>query len=188
MAEENKDVVGDIGARLGGEGQQEKIPEGEPKPIESIPFDMGKLTPDQLQQLKSMLAVTPERITQKKGNPITTVRQINGKYAVAIGKAYLALVYDAARLTEIETHKIPVKFYGEDKFTDVIYPDFMAAEKVKCEILSVSQKEKIREEGEIVKRETGKLVKMEVKMVNYFFKIKLPDGSIAEIEGSAANA
>lgn len=186
--EDNKIVEG-IGERLSSQTHEKKEEtSNEPKGINTVPFDVGKLTADQLQQLKSMLAVTPERATTKKGNARTFLRNINGGFVIATKPAYLALVYDATRLSEVETHKIPVKLHNSDKWIDIIYTDFMKAERVPCEILSVREEKGRRVEGEVVQRETGKIVEMEVVIVNHFFKVKLPDGTIVEIEGSASNA
>lgn len=187
--EQDKDKVADISARLSENQQEQKTKDtNEPTAQESLAFDMTKLSPEQLQQLKAMLAVTPERLSTKKANARTFIRTIGGKYVAATKNAYLALVYDPTRLTEVETHKIPVKFVGEDKFIDMIYTEFMRAERVPCEIVSIRQEQERRVEGEVVQRETGKIVEMEVKIVNYFFTVKLPDGTTAEIDGTAANA
>ena len=200
MIEENKTAsdsttgqttttVEDIGQRLNATPPEQTItPTNEPKAEQPIPFDMGKLTAEQLQLLKSMLAVTPERVATKKANARTFIRTIGGKYVVSTKNSYLALVYDPTRLSEVETHKMPVKFAGEDKFTDVIYTEFMKAERVPCEILRIREEKGRRVEGEVVQRETGKIVEMEVTIVNYFFTVKLPDGTTTEVDGSAANA
>ena len=176
-------------ARLGAVAVEEKKDTSDkPKAEEALPFDMRKLTPDQLQMLKGMLAVTPERAALKKTNARTFIRTIGGKYVVATKNAYLALMYDPTRLTEVETHKIPVRFAGEDKYVDVVYTDFMQAERVACEILSMRQELGHRVEGEVVQRETGKVVQLEATTVNYFFTVKLPDGTMVEVDSTASNA
>lgn len=185
----DKDKIDNISSRLSKNNKEETGErEGEPRVSEAVPFDLAKLSSDQLQQLKSMLAVTPDRPTRKKANPITTIRVIKNKYAIAIKNAYLALAYDPTRLTEVETHKIPVKFYGEEKFIDILYTDFMSAERTPCEILSIRQEQTRRVEGEVISKITGKLVELEAIIVNYFYTIKLPNGKTVEIDGSAANA
>lgn len=186
--DQDKEAVEDISARLSSAPPERPKGTDAPKAVEAIPFDIGKLTAEQLSNLKSMLAVTPERVPTKKKNAITQLRSINGKVVVAIKNAYLTLVYDPVRMTDIEAHKIPVRFAGETEFKDVLYNEFMKSERVMCEIMSIRTQEEIRIEGEVVQRETGRLVNQEVKMVIYFFTVKLPDGTITEIEGSAANA
>lgn len=183
------DVVADIGSRLGSVvAEEKKDTSDKPKAEEPLAFDFEKLTEAQLQGLKTRLGVTPERATEKKGNARTFIRTIGGKYVVATKNAYLALVYDATRLSEVETHKIPVRFAGEDKYTDIIYTEFMAADRVPCEIVSMRQEVNHRIEGEVVSKETGKLINREATIVNYFFTIKLPDGTTVEVDGTASNA
>ncbi len=187
-ADEDKEKVADISERLSNNPpEKKKEREDEPNPVESISFDINKLQPEQLQQLKAMLAVTPDRLSRKKANARTFLRNINGGFVTATKPAYLALVYDATRLSEVETHKIPVKLHNSDKWTDIIYTDFMKADRVPCEILSIREERGRRVEGEVVQRESGRLVEMEVTTVNYFFKVKLPTGEEVEIEGSASN-
>lgn len=183
------ETLGNISERLGEQAQTEKkVETDQPKAVEPIQFDVEKLSPEQMQALKVRLGVTPDRAVQKKGNAQTFLRKIGGRFVIGIGKAYLALVYDANRLAEVETHKIPVKFHDADKFTDIIYADFMNAERVGCDILSIRQEKNTRVEGEVIQRETGKLVEMEVNVVSYFFTVLLPTGEKVEIEGSASNA
>lgn len=185
---DNEGLLGAIGEKLGGQEQEHEKKPDLPTPQQAIPFDIGKLSPDQLQLLKAQLAVTPERVSQKKGNPTTILRKIGDRFVVAIGKAYLALVYDATRLTEVETHKIRVRFNGDDKDTDIVWTDLQRADRVPCEIVSVRTENSTRKEGEIVQRETGKLIDMEVTMINYFFTVKLPNGTLVEVAGEASNA
>lgn len=186
--EQDKEAVADIGARLSSAPPERPQETDAPKAKLPIAFDIGNLTADQLSLLKSQLAVTPERVPTKKKNAITELRCINGKFVAATKNAYLTLVYDPTRMTEVETHKIPVRFAGETDYKDIIYTEFMKSERVACEIMSIRQEESIRIEGEVVQRETGRLVNQEVKTINYFFTVKLPDGTITEITGSAANA
>lgn len=206
MNEENKDSTGgnvqstagsetvekkieDIGSRLSANPPKEVRKNADaPKEQVAVPFDFDKLTPEQLQSLKARLAVTPERVSQKKANARAELRRIDGRYITAIKNSYLALVYDPTRLAEVETHIIPVKFHDSEKFVDINWAKFMLAERVSCEILRMSEEKGHRVEGEILQRETGKYVQMEVTTVNYFFTIKLPDGKEIEVDGSASNA
>lgn len=185
---EDEGKVADIGKRLNAIPAQEERKTDEPRGEDTFPFDMGKLTPEQLQLLKARLAVTPERLSIKKPNARTFLRTIGGNFVVATKPSYLALVYDATRLSEVETHKIPVKFHNSDKWVDVIYTDFMKADRVACEIVSIREERGTKTEGEVVQRETGKIVSLEVAVVEYFFTVKLPDGTTTEVAGSASNA
>lgn len=183
-------VVSAIGARLSGmEKTADVIPDA-PIPKEAVAFDITKLTAEQLQSLKSQLSVTPEHAAMKKGNATTDLRKIQGKYVIDYQNSHLALVYDPARLSEVEALVLPVRFQGDEpgKFTNVLWNDFMLSDRVKCEILSIREVKGSRVEGEIVQRETGRLVAMEVQFVNHFFTVKLPDETTVEIEGKASNA
>ena len=185
---EAEDKIADIGARLNALPQEERKRADEPRGVEALPFDIDKLTPEEMQRLKARLAVTPERLSTKKAPARTFLRTIGGRFVVATKPSYLALVYDATRLSEVETHKMPVKFHDSDKWTDIIYTDFMKADRVVCEIVSIREDRGTRTEGEVVQRETGKIVSLEVAVVEYFFTVKLPDGTTTEVAGSASNA
>jgi len=173
---------------------QEEIEVKKDVPVseEPLPFDIQKLRPEQLQQLKQMLNATPDRVAQKKQNTIIELREINYKgekrIVVDFKDSRLAIEYKAEQAKDIETHKIMVKFDGDDGWTDVLYDTFMGAKRVKVEVLSTRKKESSYSEGEILQRKTGKLVEMRVTTALYFFKVKLPNGKIIEIEGKLANA
>jgi hypothetical protein len=183
--------LGDIGAKLGASvAKQEEIKKvsNEPIPETPLPFDMAKLTGEQLKQLKSMLAVTPEQSVPQDAGHKTKIRTMGGRCVIAIKNAFLSVIYDPAMGQEKNAEKMPVKFLGDEDYTEVLWKDFMESPRVECEIVSTREEKSVRKEGKIIQRETGRLIDMEVKMVTRFITIKLPSGQIVEIENSASNA
>ena len=87
--------IEDISTRLSA-NPPEKVKKDTDAPKEqvAVPVDFDKLTPEQLQSLKARLAVTPERVSQKKANARADLRRIGDRYVTAIKNSYLALVYD----------------------------------------------------------------------------------------------
>ena len=189
--EPSASVLPDISARLGGhEVAREAVATEEPKAVEPAAFDLTKLSAEQLQQFKAMLNATPDRISAKKGNMKIMLRRLQGRFVVDFKPTKLALVYDPVRLSEVEALVMPVRFQGDaaDKFTDVLYKDFMLGDQVVCEVLSTRDEKERRVEGEVVQKESGRLVDMEVWTLKRFFTVRLPDNSTIELEAKISNA
>lgn len=181
-------VTETIGQRLSQQEAGEDKGEQVLNPENPLPLDLSKLTTEQLQTLKSMLAATPDRVQRKKKNPTVKLRVIDGKVVMDFKNAYKALVDDPENNRKVERTHIQVKLQGEEKYHSVLYRDFMQAKQVVCEIVSTRQDKDEIVEGETISRETGRPVEMIVTVVKDFFTIKLPDGSTVEIEGRLANA
>jgi hypothetical protein len=180
------DITASIAKRLEGEEQEVAKEEGI-NPESPLPFDLTRLSKEQLQSLKSMLAATPDAQIRKKKNPTVFLRRIDGKMVQDFKRALLALVDDPENRRQVERHVIPVKFFGEDKYVDVLYSLFINSERVQCEVKK-SRNEVIEiVEGEVMSAETGRLVDMVKKEVKYWFIVKLPDGEEVEIEAKVAN-
>lgn len=182
------DAPGVMGDRLSGREQRPPETPGSVRSEEPIAIDLSKLTTEQLQTLKAMLNTTPDRVSRKNVNPIASIRRMDGKYVVNFGNAYLALVKDAENRREVERHKIPIQFEGEQGFHDVMYKDFMESDRVKCEIVKTYAEQDNIVEGEVYSKERGAFVEMEVTRMHYTFDVKTPEGSIIRIEGKVANA
>jgi len=185
---EPQNVAETIGQRLSQQEEGESKGEQVINPENPVPFDLSKLSTEQLQNLKAMLAATPDRVQRKKKNPTVKLRVIDGKVVMDFKNAYKALVDDPENNRKVERTHIQVKLQGEDTYHSVLYRDFMQADQVVCEILSTRQDKDEIVEGETISRETGRPVEMIVTVVKDFFTIKLPDGSTTEIEGRLANA
>jgi len=186
-------VVNDIAQRLGQETVKE-IKTDENKPTQATPMlvDLANLTPEMLQTLKSMLNVTPDRVQQKKGNIRIEIRTAEiaevPRYVVDFKTAKMGLRHDVTLQKDVETLMIDVRFNGDDKYTTVPYKEFMQFDRVAVEVISQRAVEDIRHEGQVMQRETGRLVEKEVKTMLYFYTVALPDGSKVELEGKMANA
>jgi hypothetical protein len=189
IKKEPTEPVAQIGAELSArEGAGAELKSGEVHAETPIPFDLSKLDRTQLQALKAMLEATPVGVSRKRGNPIVTLRKIDGKIAIDFKRAYLGLVKDHELNREVERHIIPIKFFGDKEFTNMLYKTFIESERVNCEVLDYRQKVEEFEEGQTYSRETGQLVEMVRKEVRTWFNIKLPNGEVVEIEGRIANA
>lgn len=181
-------VVGAIAAKLEQKEQaQASTSESGVMPETPLPFDVTKLSQEQLQALKAMLAVTPDQPQLRKQNPTVLLRKIGGKYVVDFKNAYLALVFDPERRAEVEQHKIPVRLEGASGYTDLLWKEFIQADQVKCEVVSQRQEVFEHKEGIVRSRETGLPVEMIAKEIRYFFTVKTPEGTTMEIPGSVAN-
>lgn len=200
-----------VAARLAASEQPERITQDTPPGVptahvpvfdapptaeEPLPFDLSKLSPENLIALKAALENAPLRIV-KKGNPIVKMRRLNGRLIIDFGTCVNTLRKDELTQITSEVVLIPVKFMGDDgkpdkEFSHVIYRDFMNSEQVKCEVLGMRNVEGGFDEGEVESNERpGIMVEMHVTTVQSFFTVKLPAGSPAEtveIEGRIANA
>lgn len=166
-----------------------------------VTFDLSQLRPEQLQQLKAMLSATPERSQQERGNPIVTIRRLvtyttdgqeQQRLITHFKNAYNTWVHDELANINKEIVLIPVHFLGDEegKYTNVNYKDFISADSIRCEVISTRTKPGRIIEGEVVSRETGRLVQREIKTLETWFTIKLPEGttpSTVEIESKIAN-
>lgn len=184
---EPESVADAISQRLSGEAEAGQG-EGVAEPENPVPFDVTKLSRDQLQYLKQMLAATPDTQKRKKSNPKVFLRRIDDKIVSDYKRAYLALVNDPENNRKVERHVIPIKFFGESTYQDVLYSQFINSERVACEVIQTRQQVEEYVEGETISRETGLPVEMVRKEVKYWFTVKLPSGETAEIEARLANA
>lgn len=186
-------VVSEIADRLANQKPPETIEESS-KPIANTPMmiDLANLSPEQLSTLKSMLSVTPDRVQQKRGNIRIEIRKVSvndvDRYIVDFKRSRMALQYHAETGKEMETHIIPVLFDGETDYVDMNYTEFMQSDRVAVEVIGQRSEENIIDEGQVVQRETGKLVTKEVKIVDYFYTVSLPNGKNVELQGKMANA
>ena len=159
------------------------------KPAEPPAFDISKLTVEQLQVLKSMLNVTPDQVTRAKTiKPKISLPRVDGRFIVEIKRAYLKSMRDLELNRDVERHVLPVRFHGDTKFTEMIYADFINAERVKLEVKGVVQNPERIEEGSTISRLTGLPVAMERVQISTKFIIQLPSGEEVTIEGQMANA
>jgi len=186
--EPEKDITASIADRLGSEVSTSETTDDEIVPENPLPFDVKSLSRDQLQTLKAMLNATPDTQKKKKGNPKIFLRRIDDKLICNFKRAYLSLVDDPENNRKVERHIIPVQFFGEKEFKNILYSSFINSERVACEVISTRNKEEEFNEGETVSRETGTLVDMIRKEIRYWFTVKLPNGETTEIEARLANA
>lgn len=183
-------VLDKVSERLGQATQTTQNTESTPvaEPQQTMPFDLSKLTTEQIQQLQQMLAVTPQSVKKRVIKPITQIREINGKYVIDATKSFMRLKRNSIENRDELTHFIGVKFYGDAEFTEMGYSQLIEAPRVKCEIISTRYEDGSYIEGEpVVHRETGHLTEREVKITIPFYTIKLPTGDTVEIKGSMSN-
>lgn len=191
---ETRNPTDDISRRLSeaeGAGAEQREPDA-PEAEAAVPIDLSKLSREQLQTLKSLLAATPEASQRKKQKPRVTLRRMNNQIIIDFKNAYLGLVKDNELNRDVERQLIRVRFLGDpaEKYQTITFRDFINLERVPCEIVSTRTEEDPIVEGETVSRETGGPVEMVRKEVKHWFTIKLPEGSepaTIEIEGRIAN-
>lgn len=157
-----------------------------PKMQPAVPFDFANLTIEQRQQLKKMLSETPDRGTDDR-NPTITLRKIDGKHVIEVGKARSVMVFDAVERREIEKFKIPVKFLEGGDFVEMDYQEFMKSERVTCEVIGQRTVPQRKVEGKVWNEERKTEVEQVVKFTNTYFKIHLPTGQEIEIPSDSAN-
>lgn len=185
-------AVASVSERLGAASAEEAKVETN-LPVAKTPqmIDLHNMTAEQASQLKSILSVTPDQVQAKRGNSIVEIRRtmVNEEYLYVVDfqKARMALANDSETGKEFETHKIKVLYYGQSEYTDLMYTDFMDFERVRVEVLSERQEKDVRKEGQVVSRETGRLVEKEVTIMEYFYTVKLPTGTSVEIKGNIIN-
>lgn len=152
-----------------------------PQPV----FDISKLTPDQLKELKAALAETPEK-SQIGGHTIT-VRRFEDKYVVGILPSKTKTVLDPIEQKPVTKVTIPVMFYGEDNYVDFDYKEFMQWERVKCSVVSIREAKNIRIEGIVYSMERKREVEQVVNLVMRYYTVKLPNGQQIEMFEEACN-
>lgn len=183
-----RDPVGSVAARLGGEEGQKDVGAGIVQPETPLPIDLSKMSLEQLQTLKSVLAATPDAPTRVKKNKMTvTLRRIDGQMVADFKNAYLGLVKDAENRREVERHLIPIKFFGETEYHSILYSAFINSERVECEVLKTRSETEETVEGTTISRQTGLPVQMVATKVISWFVVRLPNGEEVEIEGHIAN-
>lgn len=182
------DVASSISQRLESvEKGEEAGKEGGVRAESPIPFDLSKMSREQIQTLKQMLASTPDTQTRKKQNPRIALRQIEGRIIEDFKNSYNGLVDDPANNRKVEKPLIPIKFYGDAQYYPVLYSTFINSDRVSCEVISSRNQTEEVIEGETISRETGMPVEMIRKDMRTWFTIKLPSGEQVEIEAKVAN-
>lgn len=156
---------------------------------EAPAFDLTKLTSEDLARLKQMLNATPDRLMKKKGNPIVTMRKLNGKFIVKFKKTFQTMVMDEELQKKVAVLMIPVLFYGDTEYTDIRWDNFHDnAERVKCEVINILSKTEEILDGTTISRDTGAEVEMYKTMVRSFMTVVLPETGTVEIEAGFVNA
>lgn len=182
-------VVDNISQKLGEKAKPESNTASEmPSSANPMPFDVTKLSKEQLQTLKAMLNSTPEGQLNERKNPEITLRRIDGNYVIDFKNAILGIVKDPETGRDIERHLIPCKFKGTEEYVNVLYSKFVNSERIPCEVISHKEEKKPTIEGQVYSRERGRMVEMVRTHVISYFTIKLPEGDTLEIEGRLANA
>lgn len=186
-------VVQGVASRLAEKAVDEvERPTDVPQPHQTTGFDFSQLSSEQLSMLKAMLSVAPEQVQQAKGNVRIEIRSVDTedgtRYIVDFKNSRKAVGYDVETGHEFETNKIEVLLDGDTEYTDMFYTKFMELERVPVEVMSTRTETQIVNEGQVVQRETGKLVNKEVKINHYYYNVKLPNGKLVELAGKIANA
>jgi hypothetical protein len=190
---EETTTADDIAARLSENEAGEAADAEEVMQSETpLAFDISKLSTDQLQQLKQALAVTPDTRRRTKANPVITMRRMDGDLIVDHKpNAFKAVVFDSINRRDVEKFMLPVKFLNKPEWTDVGWQEFMEAERVNCEVVSVRHDPQEIVEGETISRETNQPVEMVKTIIHDWFTIKLPEqdgGGTIEVEARIVNA
>lgn len=177
-------VAKDLGAGSG----EKKDDEGAMKTGTPLPFDLSKVTPEQLSQLKQMLNATPDRVARKKENPVIKLRVMNEKIVIDHKNAYTGIVRDRELRADVERPIIPVLLDGDTEWQTILYSDFMELPQIKCEVISQRKEENDVVDGSCVSNITGRQTEMLVHTVDYFYTVKLPGGATKEFMARIVNA
>lgn len=181
-----------IGAELTEKAQEQvetTATADKPEAAAPVAFNLNDLTADQLANLKAALdGVAPANIRPKKQNSTVTLREMDGKLVVSFSNAFQRLVMDPESRAEKMRQHIAVKFLGEDKETTVFYQDFMSAQRVKCEVVSVKVDHKEKQMGEVYHKDLKRRVPQMVEWDERSMTLKLPDGKMLEINEKYVNA
>jgi len=192
--EEQKDtgVADEIAKKLEENEQESEDTSNSVQTTDTKPFDITQLTPEQISQLRDMIERTPRGLQTEDYSLIVRLRQLDGKVVVAWQNAYKKQVSDEVEQRAVLKDFIKVKFHGSDDFVEVPYKDFMDEQnRVECKVLSVDTKPIQEKVGVTEKRnEMGvgtELVEMIVTREKSVFKVELPNGDVAEIDGEFVN-
>ena len=152
-----------------------------------IPFDVDKLSSEQLRVLKAKLSAQPERIKEEDRIKTIRLRSIDGNVLVDFKRAYIDLIDDPENNRKVKRHVIPVRLFSEEEYRTMLYSDFINSEQVALEV--VSERKDIQEKvtGQVIHRKTGRLVDMVQRTTKQWYTVKLPSGDTVEIEDYIAN-
>ena len=193
-------VVADIAKELSQQAvAQAEVKEDVPVEAPSKQIDLSQFSPEMLQALKQALAVTPDRAQTKAKKPTIELRvmymDINReipKYVVDFKQARMGLKYNSALQKDEETLKILVLFAGDTEYTEVVYSEFMQSDRVKLEVVSQREEKEVYSQGDTYKTlpdgVSKVLVSMDVTTVQYFYTVKLPNGTTIELQDKVVNA
>lgn len=171
-----------------GDNNQGQKPAATPpnKPSEPAPaFDISKLSPEQLRDLKAALADIPER-SQNKGHTVT-VRRFNDQYVIGAGTSRTKSVLDPAEQKAVTKVTIPVLYLGAEKFDDVDYKEFMQSERVKCQVVSTREIKDREVHGIVYSQQLKREVEQDVTTRVTYYTVKLPNGETIELFEDAIN-
>lgn len=192
-AEEEKPFqLSEISKKLAEKPSDEiEVATDEINPKEAMPFDFSKLNKSDLIRLKQMLNATPDRASRDskvETYRIHSIEMEDGvKYIVEFKNSRKSLIMDEIEQRKKEVLIIPVKFYGDDKFTDILWSDFMSSPYVVCELVSKRSEPQIKEEGEVVSKETGMLVSRDTISKIYYYTLRLPNDAEVELHQDFVN-
>lgn len=171
------------------ETKQEPEPTPAPAPRQhaapTVPFDINKLTPEQLKQLKAALEETPSIASNSRMT--VTVRRFNEKIVIGVKNASSKSVLDPIEQKPVTKITIPVLYHGAKDFVTEDYKEFMTSERVKCEVVSQREVKDRIVEGVVYSMEMKKDVEQVVNTVVRFYTIKLPNGETIELFEDAVN-
>lgn len=183
---EDYDVIGDIAADLSERETAEAVGEVGPRAQTLQGFDFSKLSIEDLQALKARLDATPSK-QGKKGNNTITLRRIDDRFVMKVGRARSKMVFDDLLDKKVEKFSIPVYFLGEKEPVEMDYTEFMQSERVTCEVLGIMSNKRPEVEGTVFSQELGVEVEQVVTYVDQVFKVKMPDGKILELKADSVN-
>jgi hypothetical protein len=152
---------------------------------QSSGIDLSKLTQDDLKRLKALLDETPET-TGKMGRTIT-VRFHDDEYVVGIGQCRSSFVHDPVENKSVGKTVIPVLYFGEEKYKDVDYKDFMQSQRVKCEVLGERKVEDRIVEGIVYSMERKREVEQGLETCVRYYRVRLPNNEEIELFEDAVN-
>ncbi len=181
------DPVQSISERLSNKAKESETKEVGAKEQETKGLDIASLSPEQIRQLRAVLASTPDRIDSKNEQPIMTLRRVDGKYVVEHKNAVLRLVQDSEQKRDVQRHFMKIRFYGEDDFVEVPLDEFMLYERVRCTCIDIKTDVKEMHIGETISKETGRKVEMVNRVTIYSLTLLTPDGITIVVDGDNVN-
>lgn len=126
---------------------------------QTVPFDISRLSKDQLQALKMALNATPDTPTKKRdGITIQLRKTAEGETIVWFGTVYKRYIQNPETLGQINTEMIKYKVYGNDEAKEMKYEEFMLLEKDTFKVVDIDIQDNVKVVGEVVARETGQLM------------------------------